>query len=138
MKLLRKFLSGFLLLFLLISIPLAVWGIAKGNFQLHGYAATAESPSPTPIGTTTPSPMPTPSILPTPTVLPTPTIMPTPSPIPCTRFAPTLIVSPNSQVGLPGQALTYNISFRNNDSTTCPVTTFSFTTFALNRCLVTG
>jgi len=44
----------------------------------------------------------------------------------CSRAQPTLILTPNSQSGTPGETLTYDINLTNNDSVPCPSIPFLF------------
>lgn len=43
----------------------------------------------------------------------------------CTASAPTLSISPAHQSGLPGSQFAYNLSIKNNDSSTCSASTFN-------------
>lgn len=61
---------------------------------------------------------------PTMTPPPNPTSTPTPTPSPCTRANPTLSASPQSQYGVPGETLAYEISVTNNNSVGCSSTRY--------------
>lgn len=53
--------------------------------------------------------------------------VPTPTTSPCVRANPTVTVSPSGQWGTPGQSLNYNVTVKNNNSSTCGNSTFSVT-----------
>lgn len=47
--------------------------------------------------------------------------------VPCVKANPTLTISPLGQYGTSGQALTYQLTLKNNDNATCGTTTFNVT-----------
>lgn len=124
----KRLLTGGVILGLFVALPLFLYAVLNGNFDIRNKAASGEVsgepiPTPTiPATTGTPEPTPVATIL-----LPTPSLKPTPTSIACARALQTVTISPDNQEGSPGDTLKYLVSVVNNDSPTCANSTFTFT-----------